>query len=37
LLAEPFRPRLGREDRRHPVMQRGAQFVRLRGDVNVLL
>ena len=32
LLAEPFRPRLGREDRRHPVMQRGAQFVRLRGD-----
>jgi len=31
LLAEPSRPGLGREDRRHPVMQRGAEFVRLRG------
>jgi hypothetical protein len=28
-LAEPCRPGFGREDRRHPVMQPGAQFVRL--------
>ena len=33
-LAEPLRPGLRREDRGHPVMQGGAELVRLRDYMN---